>query len=61
MLDVGIGVLATLPSVIAACPAQSIKTLVFNADDIGILNFALLLEELESAFYILALRSLAQS
>ncbi|MBD3882827.1 ferritin-like domain-containing protein [Phormidium tenue FACHB-886] len=26
-------------------------TLTFNADDVGILNFALLLEELESAFY----------
>ena len=57
MLGVGTAVLATLPSVVAARPTQSVKTLVFNADDIGILNFALLLEELESAFYILALRS----
>jgi rubrerythrin len=57
MLGVGTAVLATLPSVVSARPAQRVKTLVFNADDIGILNFALLLEELESAFYILALRS----
>ena len=57
MLGVGTAVLATMPSVVAARPKPYIKTLVFNADDIGILNFALLLEELESAFYVLALRS----
>ena len=59
ILGIGTAVLATLPSVVSARPTQSVKTLVFNADDIGILSFALLLEELESAFYILASRSLA--
>ncbi len=61
MLGIGTAVLATLPSIVAARPTQSIKILVFSADDIGILNFALLREELESAFYTLASRSLAQS
>lgn len=43
--------LATLPRVAIAQSARS-STLTFNADDIGILNFALLLEELEAAFYV---------
>ena len=43
---------ATLPKVAIA---QSDATeLTFNADDVGILNFALLLEELEAAFYAAA-------
>ena len=43
---------ATLPK---AAIAQSEATeLTFNADDVGILNFALLLEELEAAFYAAA-------
>ncbi len=42
--------LATLPKVASAQSRRS-RTLTFNADDVGILNFALLLEELESAFY----------
>jgi Ferritin-like domain len=48
----GVGglMLATLPKVAVAQSSRS-KTLTFNADDVGILNFALLLEELESAFY----------
>ncbi len=43
--------LATLPKVAIAQSARS-STLTFDADDIGILNFALLLEELEAAFYV---------
>ena len=39
-----------VPQVLMAQTSISIKKLTFNADDIGILNFALLLEELESAF-----------
>ncbi len=46
--------IATLPK---AAIAQSNKTLTFNADDEGILNFALLLEELEAAFYVAAASS----
>lgn len=42
--------LATLPQVAGAQSRRS-RTLTFNADDVGILNFALLLEELEAAFY----------
>ena len=42
--------LATLPQVAIAQSRRS-RTLTFNADDVGILNFALLLEELEAAFY----------
>lgn len=47
--------LSTLPSV--AMAQSSGKTLTFNADDVGILNFALLLEELESAFYAAVVES----
>jgi hypothetical protein len=54
---VGAAALATLPKAVSAYPKPSLKTLNFNADDIGILNFALLLEEVEAAFYVLALRS----
>ncbi len=45
---------ATLPK---AAIAQSNMTLTFDADDEGILNFALLLEELEAAFYAAAISS----
>ncbi|MCY7333749.1 MAG: ferritin-like domain-containing protein [Pseudanabaena sp. CAN_BIN31] len=48
---VGLGA-AILTGVPQALMAQgSVKMLTFNANDIGILNFALLLEELEAAFY----------
>ncbi len=43
--------IASIPGVLNAQPMSRGKTLTFKADDIGILNFALLLEELESAFY----------
>lgn len=49
----GLGALsiAVMPRAINAQINNRGKTLTFNANDIGILNFALLLEELESAFY----------
>jgi Ferritin-like domain len=49
----GLGAIAvaTLPGVINAQTMNRGKTLTFNANDVGILNFALLLEELESTFY----------
>ena len=50
---IGLGTIAltAVPQVLIAQTTISIKKLTFNTDDMGILNFALLLEELESAFY----------
>lgn len=45
--------IATLPNAVQAQTGSG-KTLTFEADDVGILNFALLLEELEAAFYAAA-------
>lgn len=55
----GLGAMAltTLPKAVTARSSSRIKTLTFDADDIGILNFALLLEELEAAFYAAAIES----
>jgi hypothetical protein len=49
----GLGAIAVaaMPGVLNAQTINRGKTLTFNANDVGILNFALLLEELESAFY----------
>lgn len=43
--------LTAMPGVLNAQPNSRGKTLTFSANDVGILNFALLLEELEAAFY----------
>ncbi len=51
LVSLGTLALTTVPTVVTAQPRSNVKTLTFDADDIGILNFALLLEELESAFY----------
>jgi hypothetical protein len=51
VLSLGGVAIASIPGALHAQSNSSGKTLVFNANDIGILNFALLLEELESAFY----------
>lgn len=56
LLSLGTMVLTTLPTTVFA-RSNKVKTLNFNANDVGILNFALLLEELEAAFYVLALKS----
>lgn len=53
----GVAVLTTLPKRLIAQTPSGAKSLTFNADDVGILNFALLLEELEAAFYGLVLKS----
>ena len=53
LLGFGGLVISTLPKV-GAIAQTGQKTLTFNADDVGILNFALLLEELEAAFYAAA-------
>ena len=51
LVSFGTLALTTVPTIVTAQPGSKIKTLSFNANDIGILNFALLLEELEAAFY----------
>jgi len=43
--------LAGVPQALVAQNMGDVKVLTFNADDKGILNFALLLEELEAAYY----------
>ncbi|MBW4487973.1 MAG: ferritin-like domain-containing protein [Trichocoleus desertorum ATA4-8-CV12] len=55
----GLGALAltAVPQVVTAQTANGSRTLTFNADDVGILNFALLLEELEAAFYAAVVKS----
>ncbi len=50
-LGLGSMALAAMPRMVNAQPSSRGKTLTFNANDVGILNFALLLEELEAAFY----------
>lgn len=57
LYSLGAVALTTLPKQLAAQTGNGVKTLTFNADDVGILNFALLLEELETAFYVLVLKS----
>lgn len=56
LCSLGAAVITTLPKRLTA-QTSDIKTITFDADDIGILNFALLLEELEAAFYLLVLKS----
>lgn len=62
----GVAALASLPTRLTAQPAaqpstgitsNGFKVLTFSANDIGILNFALLLEELEAAFYAAVIQS----
>lgn len=57
LVGLGTAVLTGLVGTNFAQSTDAIKTLTFTADDIGILNFALLLEEIEAAFYSLALKS----
>lgn len=53
----GAAALATLPKTVFAQTSRTPRTITFANSDIGILNFALLLEELESAFYVAVTRS----
>lgn len=57
LAGLGFAVAAGIPKQLMAQMNSGVKTLTFNADDVGILNFALLLEELEAAFYLLVLKS----
>lgn len=54
----GLGAVAlmNLPKSLTA-QASNVKTLIFNAGNIGILNVALLLEELEAVFYARVVKS----
>jgi len=54
---VGAAMLVGMPEILMAQGGSNLKTLTFSADDNGILNFALLLEELEAAFYPAVLKS----
>lgn len=51
LVSAGAALLTGVPKALMAQTAGSLKTLTFNANDVGILNFALLLEELEAGFY----------
>jgi len=57
LVSFGAAMMTGVPKALMAQPMGSMKTLTFNANDLGILNFALLLEELEAAFYPAALGS----
>lgn len=59
LCGLGAAALTTVPTALLAQTPERARALTFNADDVGILNFALLLEELESAFYAAAARSSA--
>ncbi len=57
LVGLGTTLLTGVASPLMAQTSRSLKALTFNADDLGILNFALLLEELEAAFYPAAVKS----
>lgn len=57
LCGLGAVALTSLPERLTAHTSNNVKTLKFNANDVGILNFALLLEELEAAFYVQVLKS----
>lgn len=57
LVSLGAMAATTIPQALNAQPSNSVKTLNFNADDFGILNFALMLEELETTFYAAAVNS----
>lgn len=57
LVGLGTAILTGVPQTLMAQDMGSMKTLTFNTNDIGVLNFALLLEELEAAFYPSVLRS----
>ena len=56
LLGVGTFALSSVPKALRA-QTPTVRTLTFNADDVGILNFALLLEEIEATFYQAAVNS----
>jgi hypothetical protein len=57
LYGIGAAALTSLPKALVAQAASGALPLTFQANDVGILNFALLLEELESAFYVAVVAS----
>lgn len=57
LVSLGTAMLTGVPKALLAQSSSSAKRLTFNANDVGILNFALLLEELEAAFYPAVIKS----
>ncbi|HEY9845104.1 MAG TPA: ferritin-like domain-containing protein [Candidatus Caenarcaniphilales bacterium] len=57
LCGLGVVALTTVPGRLIAQTPSGSKTLTFKADDVGISNFALLLEELEAAFYAAVVQS----
>lgn len=57
LCGLGIAAVSAVPSKLVAQTRRGAKALSFAADDVGILNFALLLEELEAAFYAAVVKS----
>jgi Ferritin-like domain len=57
IVSLGTIALTGVPKTLLAKSVSRGQKLTFNANDIGILNFALLLEELEAAFYPAAIKS----
>ncbi len=57
LVALGMGMITPIPRALTAKKNQGIKPLIINDDDLGILNFALLIEEIEAAFYTEVIQS----
>lgn len=57
LVVLGMGIINPIPRALTARKDQGIKSLKINDDDLGILNFALLLEEIQSTFYTAVIKS----
>ncbi|HEY9692956.1 MAG TPA: ferritin-like domain-containing protein [Oculatellaceae cyanobacterium] len=57
LVVLGMGMITPIPRALTAKKDQGMKSLIINDDDLGILNFALLLEEIEAAFYTAVIQS----
>ncbi len=51
LVALGMGMITPIPRALTAKKNQGIKSLIINDDDLGIINFALLLEEIQFTFY----------
>ena len=57
LVVLGMGIITPIPRALTARKAQGIKSLTINDDDLGILSFALLVEEIQAGFYTAAIKS----